>query len=609
MKSIFAILFLILVWDTPVYALKEAHTEVELLSEVQSAKAGQPFLLGLRMRMDPGWHVYWENPGDSGLPPSIKWTLPNGWKSGIIEWPVPERIDLPPLRSYGYQTEVIFPVEITPAAASNNQPVKIKADVSWLTCQVDCIPGKGQLTLEINVGDRMTIDSVNAPVFKQAQSRLPYAKNPWVGTVGQTDHSWILHFTGAPPPASAYFFPRREDVILHAAEQKLTKTSDGFTLEIPKSNLLTHPPNELEGILEADNQGFQSVNPVSIKPSLSLIAACAFAFVGGLILNLMPCVLPVLSLKVIGLTAHRYTRRQSIQSGSFFAAGVLVSFWILAGLLLLIKGAGHQIGWGFQFQSPWFVGVMAILFLIFAFNLFGFFEIGLGLTGVGALAQSAQGRQRDFLSGFLATVVATPCTAPLMGTAISYALTQPAIVSLLIFSCLGLGMAFPMVLVCSFPAFLKFLPKPGPWMSTLKRVMGIFMLLSALWLVWVLALQLNVLSGKTKWETYSPSLIQQLQDQKKDYFLDFTAAWCLTCQVNDRLVLQNPKVVEKFKDHSIILVKADWTKYDPVITSALSHYGRNSIPLYVYYSSRQGEEKNLGETITVQGLINTLDQN
>ncbi len=607
---LFLVLSIFFCFVSPSQAAKEAHTEVDLLSEASTVAPGESFWVAVRMRMDEHWHVYWENAGDSGLPPELQWMLPAGWTAGSIQWPTPALIRLPPLASYGYEGEVLFLVEIHPPDQIPEQRIELKANVSWLACQVDCIPGKRQVTLPVAVAQISQKDPLSAQSFAEARARLPKTSVPWKIGADAKAKSWRMRFTG-PVPSKAWFFAKDNDVILHAGDQILAPSPDGFTLEIPKSNLLSRVPASLPGIFEADGIGYQIDVPLGgrlVTGQLSLVVACLFALIGGLILNVMPCVLPVLSLKIIGLSARHYSRRESLRHGLVFALGVILSFWVLAGILLLIKSAGTQIGWGFQFQSPWFVGFMAVVFFILALNLLGVFEIGLGLTSAGGIAYSAKGLWQDFLNGLLATVVATPCTAPFMGTAITYGLTQSPFASFLIFTCLGAGMALPMVTLSAFPAALKFLPKPGPWMTVLKRVMAVFMLLSALWLGWVLALQLNVLSGKNQWRDYSPQLMQELRANNKSYFLDFTAAWCLTCQVNDRLVLQNRKVVEKFKEKSIILVKADWTKHDPAITAALADYGRNSIPFYVYYSPRTDQEQSLGETITVPGLIELLDQ-
>lgn len=593
-------------------SVKQAHTDVSLLSSVSAVAPGQSFLVAVRMQMDPHWHVYWKNPGDSGLSPQIRWHLPSGWTAGEIQWPVPQRIHLPPLAVYGYENEVLLLTEIFPSSQHSRQtPVQIEADLRWLACRVNCVSGKAVLKKTLDVhAENPILDSILAETFAQARQRLPQRESPWQENSQLFEDKWQLHFLGQPIPTQAQFFPDRDDVIVHAAQQILLPSSDGFSLLIPKSNILQENPKELSGLLLTDQGHYLIQAPVQqgviLATQSSLWLMCIFAFFGGILLNIMPCVLPVLFLKILSLVKHHNHRGQSIKHGLAFTGGVLISFWVLAALLVMIKSAGASIGWGFQFQSPVFVGGMALVFFVLALNLFGFFEIGLSFTRLGNLTQKMQGLGASFWNGFLATVVATPCTAPFMGVAMGYALTQSVLIIVLIFTCLGLGMALPMMVLSAFPSLLRFVPKPGPWMNGLKRAMGVLMLISMMWLLWILIVQFHGIENK--WETYSPQVVTNLQEQGKDYLLDFTAAWCLTCQVNDKLVLQHPKVVQKLKEKNIVLIKADWSKYDPVITEALAGYGRSSIPLYVLYSARRGEEQVLGESLGVAQLIQLLDQ-
>lgn len=594
---------------------KIAHTDVSLISEASRVTVGDSFWIALRMQLDEHWHVYWQNPGDSGTPPQIRWHLQDGWEAGPIQWPVPKRIDLPPLAAYGYEGEVLLLTKIqTTTELQLPIPTEIEADVRWLACRVDCVPGSATLRHVVNLSTEKTVfDPGIKEKFDRTRSNFPKITSPWQMQVKATDKYFELQFRGQERVQQAQFFPDRSDAILHAAPQILSPNPDGFSLRLSRSTILQQNPKSLKGLLLTDQGNYMMEGKVVEEVVLSggtasIWLICIFAFIGGLILNIMPCVLPVLTLKIMALAKHGHNRRESITHGLVFALGVLLSFLLLNGVLLFIKNTGTSIGWGFQFQSPIFVGSMAAIFFVLALNLFGLFEIGTRLTQLGGIAQSKHGLTASFLNGLLATLVATPCTAPFMGPAISFALTQSAVMSFVIFACLAIGMAFPTVLLSAFPALLRFLPKPGPWMNGLKRFMGVLMLASCAWLLWVLFLQLNVSSSDNKWESYSPAYIASLKQQQKDYFLDFTAAWCLTCQVNDKLVLQNKKVVEKFKKANIILIKADWTKYDPQITDALAKYGRNSIPLYVWYSARSGREEVLGETISVDGILKLLDK-
>ena len=522
------------------------------------------------------------------------------------------------------------------------------------------------------------------------------------------------------PGSQIYFFPDRSDVIDHAAAQILKKDEHVYTLTIKRSPLQIKPLNSLSGIL-VNQSGWENtvdypqalsvethvewikssiresdvkapaVRPVAVpqQPSMALIWACLFAFIGGLILNLMPCVLPVLSLKILHLVEHSKNRNRAFNNGLIFAAGIIVSFWILALILISLRSLGAAIGWGFQFQSPAFVVFIALVLFVFALNLFGIFEVGTGLTAVANVTPPSQGEPNgqggligkgsltaagkkgyaeSFLSGVLATVVATPCTAPFMGTALSFALSRSAFEAFVVFSCLGLGMAFPVVVLSRFPKLLKSIPKPGPWMNTMKVILGFLLLSSVIWLVWVLGLQKGIsavisllaaflslslglyfygrsqISGKKyflviynaflliiialmaawyavrqpvaapafstteptaaesssslSWQKYSPQLLEQLIEGDRPVFFDFNAAWCLSCQVNDRVALNDQRVIAAFAEYQIVPVKADWTNNDPDITAALAAYGRNSIPLYVLYPGAGAEPVFLPEIIT-----------
>ena len=623
----------------PVY---QAHTQVELIFDVKSVQPGNPFWVGLRMRMDEDWHVYWKNPGDSGLAPTIEWKIPEGFTVGEIQWPYPVRINAGPLTSFGYEKEVILWSQIFPPKEfAELETVEIFANVEWLACRVDCIPGKAELSLMFPKSDGPPeIDPFGSEVLGKSRPLWPMDSSSWSIRVVNHPEKFVIKFL--PPHSNAslkdvVFFPDDDQLIEHAAAQELQTDPMGYQLILTKSHLMITVPNYIEGVLtQALSWDDSSVHralkikvmledpgPASSSTvgSLNLWLACLFAFLGGIILNFMPCVLPVLSLKILGLIKSADNRRKILISGLLFVGGVVVSFWILAGILVALQSAGHQLGWGFQFQSPVFVIAIALVLFILALNLFGVFEIRFALNvrpGVTSL-----GYWGSFLSGILATVVATPCTAPFMGTAIGFALTQPPIVALLIFTCLGLGMASPFLLLCIFPGALRFIPKPGKWMYGLKVALGILLLACVVWLVWVLGLQqgfwtdlshpttqnLNVKNDKISWQEFSPELLAQLRTQGKPVFIDFTAAWCLSCQVNDRLVFQNDKVARTFKELGITALKADWTNHSESISKTLSGYGKNSIPLYVLYGNQREAPFILPELVTVDLVVKVLQQN
>lgn len=672
----------------------QAHTHVDLVSPQKSVKPGEALWVGLRMKMDDEWHVYWKNPGDSGLQPTIKWNLPEGFFAGEIQWPYPHRINVPPLTTYGYENQVIlFALIQTPQKIDGD--VVIKARVDWLACKIECIPGRADLELKLPVtATTPQFDPALKKVFEDTQKKwsISVAK---VETQAYEQNGEVFFEIGPQPVikenSQISFFPDRSDVINHAATQVLKKDDNNYTLSIEKSALQTKPLNSLSGIL-VNESGWEGVdypqamlvnssvqqivsNAVkmptanSVAPNgstMTLIAACVFAVIGGLILNLMPCVLPVLSLKILHLVEHSRNRKKAFTSGLVFAAGIIVSFWILAFILISLRSLGSAIGWGFQFQSPVFVVAIAMILFIFALNLFGVFEIGTGLTTLGNAAAGKKGYTESFLSGVLATIVATPCTAPFMGTALSFALSRSAFEAFAVFTCLGVGMAIPVVILSRFPKLLKSIPKPGPWMNTMKVILGFILLASVIWLVWVFGLQkgiaaltallasflclsvglyfygraqipvkksflviynagLFILVGfmvawyavqqpvvvkasapsamvdsanKFVWQNYSQTLFHDLIQSKRPFFLDFTAAWCLSCQVNDRVALSDQRVIDAFLEHKIIPVKADWTNNDPEITAALAAYGRNSIPLYVFYPGDGAPPVMLPEIIT-----------
>ncbi|MFN0118165.1 MAG: protein-disulfide reductase DsbD family protein [Elusimicrobiota bacterium] len=667
------------------------HTTVTLISESEHIQPGQPFYVGLLLKMDPHWHIYWKNPGDSGAPTKVTWNLPRGITAGELEWPAPKKIVLADIVTYGYEEEVLLLVKMTPATNISNS-MRLEAKVSWLECKEECIPGSGktEMTLPVKNAPSMSVEK-NIEKFNQARFKMPLNQSSWNVTVSENKNVFI--FTGKTneqeisETGPIVFFPHDSDLISYSSEQKFSKQKDGFRLEAQKSESLKQIPEKIEGVLSSE-QGWRGKNsekalliniPISIldsnetKPSRemsTLLSALLFGLIGGLLLNLMPCVLPVLSIKLLGLVKQTQGDKKEIWTHSLlFTLGVLISLWSLVGLLLILKSGGAQLGWGFQLQSPTFVFVLIGLFFLMALNFFGIFEIGSSLTQVGDLTRKTNGHFGAFLTGVLATVVATPCTAPFMGTALGFALSQPAIITFLIFTALGIGLSAPYILIAAQPSFLKYLPKPGAWMETFKNIMGFLLFATVTWLFWVLSLQttsealawvflglfllslstwiygkytlphkspttrwiaiilalglgaLGFFTGFHKiqdkpssstektlndWEPYSEERVEALRKEGRKVFVDFTAGWCLTCQVNEKTVLSKTKVQEVFKSENVALLKADWTLRDEKITQALAKFGRSGVPLYVYYSPTSSEGTVLSAVLTSDLVLETI---
>jgi thiol:disulfide interchange protein len=580
----------------------QAHTHVRLVSEQNAVVPEGTFWVGLDLILDEGWHVYWQNPGDSGLSPKIKWHLPIGIKAGEIHWPYPQHLSVEPLMSFGYEHEVLLlvPVSIDQNFHSS-KVVQLLAKVNWLACRDECIPGRAELNLSLPLVKNISgITFNNFKIsFDQTRQKLPQLIPSITSHAILEGNQWRMDIqTSLKGQRDIIFYPFRDDVIEHAAPQHTEKTQNGYQVILTKSHIYQGNLISLDGIAVNpagwDDHGKTKAiviqAPIELPPlRISFLVACLFAFIGGLILNLMPCVLPVLSIKVLHLVERHPDRKIALRHSLTYALGILVSVWALALLLFILKSAGQFAGWGFQFQSPVFVIIVALILFVLALNLFGVFEFSSSM--IGNLAVPHEGYQASFLSGVITTIVASPCTAPFMGTALTAGLSQPNIVGFAIFTFLGLGLALPFVLLSAFPFLLSFVPRPGPWMIHLKKILGLILLACVIWLLWVFGIQTGLgdlskfykPSNELNWQAYSSSAVNQARLTGHGVFIDFTADWCINCQVNDRLVLQNREVVKAFKDQGIIAFKGDWTKYDPVITQALASFGRDSIPAYVYY--------------------------
>ncbi|MDP4003189.1 protein-disulfide reductase DsbD [Methylobacterium sp. NEAU K] len=646
-----------------------------LLAEPAAVAGAQPFTLAVRMQVKPGWHVYWRNPGDSGLPPEVTWTLPAGFNAGAIRWPAPKRIPIATLMNYGYEGEVTLLVPVTPPPSLDPaDPVRIRAKLTYLVCETECVPGSADLALTLPVGEPRP-DPANAALFDRARAVLPVPAI-WPLRLSSLGDTLRLDISapGLKPETvrGAAFFPYSETAIDNAATQVMTVDESGLHLTLARSNPAEAAPTALPGVLiveEATDSGTSRLafaygdEPVLPAPTasgeaaaappvatafdaLTLATAAGLAFLGGLILNLMPCVFPVLSIKVLGLVRHAGESAARVRlHGLAYTAGVLASFLGLAALLIALKGGGAAIGWGFQLQSPPVVAALAYLLLAMGLSLSGTFHLGGRITGFGDGLARRSGLNGSFFTGVLATLVATPCTAPFMGAAVGFALTQSAGVALAVFASLGLGLALPFLALTLWPPALRALPRPGAWMDTLKQVLAFPVYATVAWLVWVLAQQVDaggllaaliglVLVGFSAWawehgrgagpragrvaqglavltlvavaavaltldhnrarpaaqaaadgvEPFTQARLDALVNERRPVFVNLTAAWCITCAVNETTSLSTKAVRAAMANRGVTYLKGDWTNQNPEITRLLEKHGRSGVPLYLLFA-------------------------
>lgn len=662
------ILLLLLAGVAGANVVKAAHVEAELVSEQDALVPGQPTWVALRTKIEPHWHTYWVNPGESGLPVTVTWKLPPGFEAGPLNYPLPQRLDVVGIMSYVFEGEVLLPVQLkVPADLKPGTKVKLQASAEWLACAQTCVPGAAELELELPVAEQAASTKWLSQ-FERARQSLPQPRPPEQATATWAGPDMVLSFALPAKPDKVFFAPLKGEIIKDAAEQPLKQEGDLYSLTLTPAE--GKKPEKLEGVLVVEQgetkygytldlafgaaaaSAAQGSAPPEKSPTL--LAALVFAFWGGLILNLMPCVFPVLSLKVMGVVEQAgEDHSKPWVHGLVFTGGVLACFWLLVGVLLGLRHSGQSLGWGFQLQSPIFVALMACLFFLIGLNLLGVFEVGEGLTQVGNATQGQTGYAGSFWSGALATIVATPCSAPFMGSAVGFALAQSDIYAFLIFTFLGLGMAFPYMLLVSFPPLLRFVPRPGAWMETFKQAMAFPMMATVAWLAWVLAghgkdyvlvlllslvglgvagwilgrwgfdleartaqrsrvssavlgllvlvlcvTKLHSLAAEPEvWKPYTEERLQEARAAGQPVFVDFTAAWCLSCQANEKVTLSREDVQKAFADANVLLLKADWTKKDETITRALARFQRSSVPLYVLYP-KSGEPIVLPEVIT-----------
>ncbi len=673
------------------------HLKVALVSSAATIAPGAGFQTGIHFDLDKGWHVYWLNAGDVGEAPTVQWTLPAGITAGPMQFPAPHRIPYGPLLDYGYPDEVLFPIdmEVAPTLKTGG-PFTLAAKVNWLVCKESCIPGKASLSLHVHAGKMPAADASGQALIQKWNSRvpkpLPSTDAAVFGAVKGDPSSLGLDLHVTPEVENAEFFPFDQGQIVNPAPQAVRKTEYGFALTLKKDPELKVIPPVLSGVVVLSNGAayeihaqrgggilYAKATAASGAPDTGLLRALGLALIGGIILNLMPCVFPVLFIKALSLVQSSQTERRHMRlHGLIYTLGILVSFWAVVAMLLALRAGGQHLGWGFQFQSPSFLATMALLLFFLGLSLAGMFEIGLTLTSAGGSLAQKQGYSGSFFTGVLAMVVATPCTAPFMGVAIGYALAQAAWVSFLVFTALGVGLALPYLLLAFEPAWTRILPRPGAWMEVLKQATAVPIFATVIWIVWLFTASTgaNALAGlllaflllgvagwvlgrwparrvpfiaalvillvavalplyavratagmyvhqwkaSTKsndgasvgagngsdpreWQPFTPGIIASYQAKGKPVLVDFTADWCLSCQLNERVVLDRPEVQKHLADSGIALVRADWTHHDDDIAQTLAKLGRSGVPAYAVYPADAGTAPVLLPEVLTAGIL------
>ncbi len=636
---------------------------------------GKQVWLGLKLDHQPEWHTYWKNSGDSGLPTVLEWKLSAGTDPGEIAWPTPKKIPIGTLANYGYENTVLLPVPVTVAPGFKGSQLDVKLKASWLICRKECIPQEGEFSLSVPV---KSSTAINGKLFEDTFAATPKSLPAGSSEVAVDGPGQAIRVSLAGLPAALQgktlaFFPETGGVIEPAGKWQQAWQGAVWTAQVPLSGQRSESPQAMPVVVAFNDTAYRIDAPVrgewpqiaaaatvspaleaalkansvagaaplqNSEPSLGLFAAVLGALLGGLILNLMPCVFPVLAIKVVGFV-HQTDQSARVRTGLAYTAGVVVSFLALGALLLGLRAAGEQLGWGFQLQSPAVVAALAVLFTLIGLNLAGLFEFGSFLPGRVASLQAKSPTVNAFLSGVLATAIASPCTAPFMGASLGLAIGMPAVKALAVFAAIGVGMALPYLVASVVPAVARALPRPGAWMVTFRQLMAFPMFATVVWLVWVLGQQSGIdgagallallvlmalaiwaltLSGRARtalaavsvvllgaamwslgpnvtrlqeapssgqavngWQAWEPGRVDQLTAQGQSVFVDFTAAWCVTCQYNKKTTLANDEVLGDMAAKKVALLRADWTRRDPAVTAALTQLGRSGVPVYVIY--------------------------
>jgi thiol:disulfide interchange protein/DsbC/DsbD-like thiol-disulfide interchange protein len=694
------------------------QVRAELLAHApQGVVAGQTLQIGLAIRHAPKWHTYWKNPGDSGLATQLNWTLPAGFAAGDIQWPTPQKLPIGPLMNYGYEGDLLLPVVVQVPAGFNGSSLPVKLQADWLVCKEVCIPESGEFAIDIPA---QAAASSHAARFEATRASMPQDVAGARATAALEGDALVVRISGLPAAwqgKAIDFLPETAGVIANAERQQARWAGDNWESRVRIDPQRSESPSALHAVLLGQGEAVglrvavqvstpwpaPGANPgatspattpstlapalaqaqAQAQPPLALPLALVFAFLGGLLLNLMPCVFPVLSLKVLGVAQHGSDRHTLLSGGLAYTVGVVLSFVALAALLLALRAGGEQLGWGFQLQNPWVVAALALLFTLIGLNLAGLFEFGSVLPSSVASARARNPMVDQFLTGVLAVAVASPCTAPFMGASLGLALTLPTAQALLLFAVLGLGMAAPYLALMAWPRLAERLPRPGVWMQHFKGLMAFPMFATVVWLMWVLGNQVGVdgaaallgvlvavafvawalgapgmgsatrvgLGGvslavlalalawavpglklpapdhtgstaatmpsaangnaastsETPWQPWSSERVAAAHAQGRAVFVDFTAAWCVTCQYNKRTTLADARVMAAFRERGVLLLRADWTKEDPVITTELQRLQRSGVPVYALYTPGAALPQILGEILSVNEVLTALE--
>ena len=625
--------------------VETGHAKASLITNLQSSSQ-ESFFVGVRLEMQDGWHTYWENPGDSGNPFNARWSTDAGVIIENVSWPTPQTIPYPPLMTYGYEGDVVFPFQVF--RSLDTELTEISLDFDFLICADICIPEKATLTLDLT-------SASSSDLLDQTISDLP-TKLILTKSYINADELKVT-FRSPKEFSSAYIFPRESNLFVYTPNQAIAKIDENiYEITLP---LVQDKIESFSGIISLDGQGFQFEEQIASAGGMSLWQAIFFALIGGLILNLMPCVFPVISLKVLSFVSMGGGDHAKIRNHALaFVGGVIFTFLSIATALMIIRSTGSMIGWGYQLQSPIVVGILTLIMLGIGMVLLTNINIASGLTNIGSSMQNRNDYSGSFFTGALAVVVASPCTAPFMGAALGYALLQPSFATLPIFLSLGLGFASPYLILAVKPQWISALPKSGPWMETLKQFFAFPMIATALWLMWVFMLQTSgdaliqllilglslglaiwmiaAFQGRWKWigliltfiasiqifnnlpnntdkttlsveaDSWSLSTESDLQANNQAYLINFTAAWCITCQTNEKVALARTTVQDYLAEQNIKYIKADWTNRNEDIAIGLAKYERSGIPLYIFWKPGMQNSKILPAVLTEDILIRSM---